>query len=140
MRDLGTLYPAPAHPGKFVGGSTPYAISPLGQIIGVADTDGNGQPTPHAFLWTPGGTDGIKGNRQMKDLGVLHGGLTSMPLAINVRGVVIGTSDVYHDDGHGSVCFGYHAFLYSGGILSGSDTGATDGEPSQQPELPRGNH
>lgn len=113
MRDLGTLYPDPQHQGKFLGGSTPFAINAVGQIIGVADT-----PTPnpngfgnlqHAFLWTPGGQDGIRENRQMKDLGVLPGGTTSTPTGLNDLGQVIGVSDSKYSF--------QRAFFYSNGEM-----------------------
>ena len=42
-----------------------------------------------AFLWTPGGTDGVPSNPQMKDLSTL-GGPSSMAFAINSSGQVAG--------------------------------------------------
>jgi probable HAF family extracellular repeat protein len=61
----------------------------------------------HAFLWTPGGTNGVSGNPQMKDLGTL-GGLSSEAYAINRLGVVTGFSSDGNND---------HAFVYSNAVM-----------------------
>jgi hypothetical protein len=44
-----------------------------------------------AYLWTPGGTDGVSGNLQMKDLG-LFGGDEAEAAWINNNGQLVGTS------------------------------------------------
>jgi probable HAF family extracellular repeat protein len=66
-----------------------------------------------AFLWTPGGTDGVPGNPQMKELGTL-GGPSSRAYAINSSGQATGYAETSQND--------YSAFRYSGGALS--DIGA----------------
>ncbi len=72
------------------------------QIAGFSTTSGG---ETHAFLWTQGGTGGVSGNPQMKDLGKL-GGTRSEAYAINTTGRVAGYSEV---------ASGYeHAFLYNG--------------------------
>ena len=58
-----------------------------------------------AFLWTPGGTNGIASNPQMKDLGTLAGGSEAAAEDINASGQVAGYSD------NGSVD---HAIRYTG--------------------------
>ncbi len=66
-----------------------------------------------AFLWTPGGTDGVPANPQMKDLGTL-GGPSSKAFAINNSGQVAGYAETSRND--------YRAFRYSGGTMN--DIGA----------------
>jgi probable HAF family extracellular repeat protein len=60
----------------------------VGQVVGRSAT-ATGEY--HAFLWTPGGTDGVTGNTQMKDLGTL-GGTDCTATGINDVGEVCGTS------------------------------------------------
>src|SRR5882757_7547919 len=62
-----------------------------------------------AFLWTPGGTDGIASNPQMKDLGTLSGGTAAEADDINSSGQITGFSQTSKDD---------HAFRYSGGTMT----------------------
>jgi probable HAF family extracellular repeat protein len=80
MKDLGSL-----------GGTTSYAfsINTAGQVVGYSYLPGD--TIFHAFLWTPGGTDGIPDNPQMKDLGGLGGSL-SAALGINSAGAITGAS------------------------------------------------
>lgn len=98
MNDLGTL-----------GGLYASAadINDAGQAAGQADTQAGYR---HAFLWTPGGTDGVVSNPQMKDLGTL-GGNRSCAYGINASGRVVGESEV--GDGR------WHAFLWTPGGADG---------------------
>ena len=66
-----------------------------------------------AFLWTPGGTDGIAGNPQMKDLGTLSGGAAATADDINNSGQIAGYSQTSGDD---------NAYRYSGGTMSNIGT------------------
>lgn len=93
VRDLGTLG-APS--------AECYGINNKGQAVGASRVPA-GQT--HAFLWTPGGTDGIPGNEQMKDLGTLSNaaGSYGSANAINSFGLVVG----YSSDPFG------HAILWS---------------------------
>lgn len=52
----------------------------------------------HAFLWTPGATDGVPTNPEMKDLGTLPGGLYSRATVMNNSGQVAGYSRLMEDD------------------------------------------
>lgn len=61
-----------------------------------------------AFLWTPGGTDGIASNPQMKDLGTL-GGAAAEADDINTSGQITGYAQTANAD---------HAFRYSGGTMT----------------------
>ena len=79
------------------------------QVIGSALT-ASGET--HAFIWTPGGTDGVAGNPQMKDLGTL-GGSNSQADGINRSSQITGYSDVSVT---GKVQ--EHAFLYTGGTMN----------------------
>src|SRR2546421_6089887 len=79
ITDLGTLG------GTF---SRADAINNSGQVVGEANTTVTG--VWHAFLWTPGGTNGVAGNPQMQDLGTLSGFANSEALAVNVAGQVAG--------------------------------------------------
>ena len=83
-------------------------INDLGQVVGFSRTT-NG--ATHAFLWSPGGTNGVAGNPQMKDLGTL-GGATSQAAAVNRSGRVTGWSDA---SGQPAT---QHAFVYSSGTVS----------------------
>jgi probable HAF family extracellular repeat protein len=85
MLDLGTLG------GK---GSNGFGVNDLGQVVGESETRriGGQSSEVHAFLWTPGGWDGVVGNRQMKDLGTL-GGAISRASDINNAGQIAGYSE-----------------------------------------------
>jgi probable HAF family extracellular repeat protein len=78
--DLGTL-----------GGANSYAaaINAGGQIVGRSQTTAG---VTHSFLWTPGGTDGVAGNVQMKDLNPTGG--SSQANAINFSGQIAGVMAV----------------------------------------------
>jgi probable HAF family extracellular repeat protein len=102
MKDLGTLVPG--------GHGWATDINDSGQVVGWSDSgqiDPYGKSISHAFLWTPGGTDGVPSNPQMKDLQITWGGLGA--LALNNSGVVVGneatTAGPYHgfvwDQTHG---------------------------------------
>jgi uncharacterized delta-60 repeat protein len=64
--DLGTL-----------GGPTSaaFAVNNLGQVTGQSRID-NASLVEHAYLWTPGGTNGVATNPQMLDIGGLGGSFT----------------------------------------------------------------
>ncbi len=81
-------------------GSQATAINDNGQVVGFADTtpDANGVSQSHAFLWTPGGTDGVAGNPQMKDLGLFIDGTYSQAHGINNAGQIVGTADYQSHD------------------------------------------
>ena len=77
MVNLGTL-----------GGSWSVAtsISQDGKVAGWSALPGG---SPHAFLWTPGGTAGPSSNPQMQDLGALNG-YNTLALGVNSAGQVVG--------------------------------------------------
>jgi probable HAF family extracellular repeat protein len=119
MKDLGTLGGS-APPG--FGGSVSVArgINDAGQVVGFSRTGPTHEGT-HAFLWTPGGTDGVASNPQMLDLRTLghEGGLASNTLGsdafdINNHEQVVGSSLTpdYHK----------HAFLWTRGGTDGIAT------------------
>jgi probable HAF family extracellular repeat protein len=95
-----------------LGGVDSYAagINNLERVVGYSSFDASG--LHNAFLWAPGGTDGVPGNVQMKDLGTL-GGNSSEAYAINQGGQITGYAQTGQND---------HAFIYSGGGLT--DIGA----------------
>ena len=98
MSSLGTL-----------GGTDSYAlgISANGNYIAGYSTTVENQT--HAFLWTSGGTSGVSGNLQMRDIGTL-GGTSSFATATNAAGNVVG----YSTTASGT---DFHAFYYSGGTM-----------------------
>jgi probable HAF family extracellular repeat protein len=79
MRDLGSLGG---------GGTTPSAIGPTGQIVGVSvlldPEDPLARSDTHAFSWTKRGG--------MVDLGTLPGGSQSAAHAVSANGLVAGAS------------------------------------------------
>gem|GEM_PF-3243537 len=89
LSDLGTL-------GGVVAAA--HDINELGQIVGEATT---ATGRTHAFRWD--------GSGPLVDLGTLPGGSTSVGYAINNSGQVVGYSEYLST---------YHAFLYSGGVMS----------------------
>lgn len=94
-----------------LGGTDSYAagINNSGTIVGYSL---NGAGLDHAFLWTPGGIDGVPGNVQMKDLGTF-GGDSSEAYAINQNGQITGFAQTNNN---------YHSFRYTAGVMS--DIGA----------------
>jgi probable HAF family extracellular repeat protein len=98
--DLGTLGGAE---------SLAAAINASGQVAGYSQAaDGS----TNAFLWTPGGKDGVASNPQMKNLGNL-GSPACEGFSINSSGQITGYSDL-----SSSPTGLQHAFLYSGGKMS----------------------
>jgi probable HAF family extracellular repeat protein len=90
-----------------VGGATSAALglNNAGQVVGRAL---NSDSQNRAFLWTSGGTDGVPGNPQMKDLGTL-GGSESHAYHINTAGQIAGHSQTSTG--------GEHAFRHSNGTM-----------------------
>jgi probable HAF family extracellular repeat protein len=78
--DLGTL-----------GGANSYAtaINAAGQIVGRSQTAAG---VTHSYVWTPGATDGVATNPQMKDLFPTGG--SSQANAINASGQIAGVTAV----------------------------------------------
>jgi probable HAF family extracellular repeat protein len=87
-----------------------YGVNDSVQVVGNSTSAAG---LMRAFLWTPGGTDGVPANPQMKDLGTL-GGPSSKAFAINNSGQVAGYAETSRND--------YRAFRYSGGTMN--DIGA----------------
>jgi probable HAF family extracellular repeat protein/autotransporter-associated beta strand protein len=105
--DIGTL-----------GGATAFAhgIS-FNTGLGATQVVGNStlaSGSSRGFLWTQGGTGGVAGNPQMRDLGTL-GGTYSDAIAVNATGRVTG----YSENAAGRE----RAFLWNSGTMS--DLGAT---------------
>src|SRR5215467_2996981 len=65
-------------------GSAAHAVNAANQVVG--------STASQAYLWTPGATDGVPSNPQMKPLAGLTSG-QSFALAINDNGWVLGGSD-----------------------------------------------
>lgn len=101
--DLGTLGST-----YFYAGAGANGMNDSGQVVGYSEFSSY---LWHAFLWTPGGTDGIASNPQMKDLGAL-GGIFSTASAINNSGVVVGVAETYDDVNGSRLFFGGSAFAY----------------------------
>jgi probable HAF family extracellular repeat protein len=96
-QDLGTL-----------GGSESFAsgINDAGQVVGYSTTAGG---STRAFIWTPGGADGVSGNPQMKDIGSVSGGNGDVfGYGINAAGQIAGSAQV------GAAT---HAFISSKGSM-----------------------
>jgi len=87
-------------------GSLAAALNDLSQVVGYSLTTGG---VTNAFLWTPGGTDGVPTNPQMKNLGTL-GGDRSEAYAINNLGQITGFAQTPSSE--------EHAFRYSGGVMT----------------------
>jgi uncharacterized membrane protein len=116
--------------GPIIPNSTAVGINDAGQVTGSfvpGDLDcSSGQgcsSNGHAYLYTPGATDGISNNPQMKDLGVLSGSTDTQATAINARGQVAGVAMI-------SGAPGDRPFLWT--------PGAVDGDPAnpEMKELP----
>lgn len=127
INDLGTL-----------GGiySYAYGINNLGQVVGHSTTSYEDLHFPfHAFLWTPGASDGVNGNPQMKDLGTLgDSSAHSAAEAINDRGQVVGMSWISETETFPMVAFlwlpepdyGLSAGMHDLGTLEGDYSHAED--------------
>jgi len=101
MRDLGTL-----------GGGESFAtdINVHGVVVGHSHLP---SAELRGFIWTEGGTDGVPGNPEMRELGTL-GGSESQALGINDSG---------HVTGYGETTKGAHAFIYrDGGMVDIGDS------------------
>lgn len=102
-RDLGTL-----------GGGESFGadVNVHGQVVGYAHSDAD---DVLAFVWTPGATDGVPGNPEMRSLGTLDGE-RSEAYGINDEGEITG----YSDAGNRA-----HAFIYRDGVMTdiGEDIG-----------------
>jgi probable HAF family extracellular repeat protein len=96
--DLGTL-----------GGTQSFAagINDAGQVVGRSTNAGG---VTQAFLWTPGGTDGVATNPQMK---ALYSANVSQASGVNASGQVVG----YVRVSSGPVNDFDRAFLYTGGAI-----------------------
>jgi probable HAF family extracellular repeat protein len=93
-----------------LGGTDAFAtgINNAGQVAGRSKTAAG---VTHAFVWTPGGADGIPANPQMKDLNPTGG--VSQAFAINATGQVAGFLTV---SGHPKDVD--RAFRYSDGVIT----------------------
>jgi probable HAF family extracellular repeat protein len=94
-----------------LGGANSYAasINAAGQVVGRSDAASG---VTHAYVWTPGGTGGVAGNPQMKDLTPAGG--ASQATAINATGQVAGYLAVPRPGQDPAD----RAFLYSAGTLT----------------------
>jgi probable HAF family extracellular repeat protein len=92
-------------------------INASGQVVGYA-ADTFGLPLSGAFLWTPGATNGLPGNPQMRDLGHFGGDCvywceSAWAWGLNNAGHVVGHSSVE--------IFGWaiaHAFVWKNGRIT----------------------
>ena len=91
-----------------LGGANSFAtaINASGKVVGRSQT---GAGITHSFVWTPGGTDGVVSNPQMKDLNPAGG--SSQATAINTSGQIAGVMAV---SGPG-MQVNDRAFLYTNG-------------------------
>jgi probable HAF family extracellular repeat protein len=81
------------------------AINDSGQVVGYSK---NNAGFDRGFVWTPGGTDGVPGNPQMKALGTF-GGNASAAYAVNQTGQITGYAQTTNRE---------RAFLYSQGTMT----------------------
>jgi probable HAF family extracellular repeat protein len=109
MKDLGALGGTSSKLNSASG------INDAGQVTGTAWLGGD--TIYHAFLWTPGGSNGVPSNPQMLDLGTL-GGNGSGGRAINASGQVVGQSDTSKGE--------YHAFRWTPTSPNGTTGTMTD--------------
>ncbi|HXI71481.1 MAG TPA: hypothetical protein VNN22_14085 [Verrucomicrobiae bacterium] len=95
-----------------LGGSNSFAfgVNASNQVAGRSLTPSG---SSRAFLWTPGGTDGIASNPQMKDLGTLPGGTNSEADGINQTGQITGYAQT-----SAQASTVDHAFRYSSGTMT----------------------
>lgn len=82
MRDLGTLSDNTSESAE----SEAFAINKAGQVVGWAHAPDRQK---HAFLWTPGASDGVPSNPEMRDLGTF-GHKESVAYDVNDSGHVVG--------------------------------------------------
>jgi probable HAF family extracellular repeat protein/parallel beta-helix repeat protein len=120
LTDLGTLGD---NTDPFVT-SEAFAVNSFGEVVGQSDLSSN-SPDTHAFLWTPGTTNGTTGT--MIDLGTL-GGSNSYAFGINSFGQVVGAADDASEN--------LHAFLWTPTVPHGTvgsmvDLGTLGGTSSQ---------
>jgi len=107
----GGAYQAVVYDGQWLplgtlGGAESLCADVTDQGVAVGTSINAGGLT-RAFRWTPGGTDGVAGNPQMKDVGTL-GGSNSEAYSINAWGEVAGYSQINLED---------HAFVLTGGSM-----------------------
>ena len=107
ITDVGPM--PPYHAQTFVNG-----INASGQVAGY----GSKTPFPGAgaFLWTPGATDGIPENPQMKDLGNFNGGdywFSAQAWGLNNKGQVVGEADFQWYSWNIP-----HAFVWENGMMT----------------------
>ncbi len=91
-----------------LGGSSSFALGMNDALRVVGRSRLTNGTVNRAFLWTPGGTNGIASNPQMKDLGTL-GGAAAGAEDINTSAQITGYAQTGSDD---------HAFRYSGGTMT----------------------
>ncbi|MEO6035572.1 MAG: hypothetical protein ABIQ35_09985, partial [Verrucomicrobiota bacterium] len=91
-----------------LGGSSSFAQGLNDALLVVGRSRLTNGKVNRAFLWTPGGTNGVATNPQMKDLGTL-GGTAAVAEDINTAGQITGYAQTGSDD---------HAFRYSDGTMT----------------------